>query len=146
MNLTHGEGDSNMNTIPRTSPVQHYSIDQLESALRDADDLFARAAIPYIMIGNIAKQMVNNEKLSGDGIDIAVRGNEVTGTAISTIKTLQPEVEITKDGFTYYWMETPIRVHFVDSDNEFFKRPDKVWHNAWEYFIPNPFKEYLATL
>ena len=131
--------------IPRTSPVQ-YSMDQLESALIDADDLFARAAIPYFIIGNTAKQMVNREKLSGDGIDIGVRGNEVTGTGISTIKTLQPEVEITKDGFTYLWQDTPIRVHFVDSEDELFKRPDKVWHNAWEYNIPNPWKEYEATI
>ena len=132
--------------IPRTSPAAQFSMDQLESALMDADDLIARMAVPYFIIGETVRQMVNNEKLSGTGIDIGIRGNEFTGTARSTLKTLQPEVEITKEGFNYLWQGTPVRVYFIDPDNEFFKRGDKVWHNAWEYMIPNPIKEYLATL
>lgn len=125
-----------------------FSQDLLESALIDLDDMMARAALPYFIIGQTAKQMVNRDKLSGDGLDVGVRRNELVPTALSTINTLQPELKLdgTEDGFTYFWQGVPIRVQYIDPNEEMFKRADKVWHNAWEYSIPNPWKEYLKTL
>jgi hypothetical protein len=125
-----------------------YSQDQLESALIDLDDLMARAALPYFVIGETARQMVSNEKLSGDGLHIGIRRNELVPTALSTINTHQPELHLTghEDGFEYSWQDTPIYVHYIEAEDEFFKRADMVWHNAWEYQIPNPFSEYLKTI
>lgn len=125
-----------------------YTTDQLESALIDVDDMLARAAVPYFIIGETAKQMVNREKLSGDGIYIGIRRNQLTPEVLSTINTHQPELKLTgkEEGFSYLWQDTPVFVHYIEQENEYFVRPDHVWHNAWEYSIPNPFKEYLKTI
>lgn len=130
------------------TPKRQYSMDQLEDALMDVDDLMARAALPYFVVGDTAKAMVKNEHLYGDALHVGVRRAELIPNALSTINTHQPELQLTgnEDGFSYIWNDTLIFVHYIDSDNELFKRPDKVWHNAWEYQIPNPWKDYEATL
>lgn len=129
-------------------PKPMYTQDQLNDALMDLDDLMARAAIPYFLVGETARQIVAGEKLLGDGLHVGVRKNELVPTALSTINTHQPELHLTgeEDGFSYWWNEVPIFVHYLDPEDEYYKKADKVWYNAWEYQIPNPFKEYLATL
>lgn len=142
MSLTNGVH------INRTSPAGQYTIDQIESALLDVDDLFARVQVPYFILGNIAKQMVSNQNLQGDGLDVGVRRNELRPEVLSTINTFQHELKLNgnEDGFTYFWQGTPIRVTYLDPEDELFKRPDKVWHNAWEYQIANPWEEYEKTI
>ena len=51
-----------------------------------------------------------------------------------------------EDGFTYIWQDVPIKVSYIDPEDELFKQPDKVNYHSWDYLIPNPFKEYLKTL
>lgn len=132
--------------IARTSPAQQYSMDSLESALIDVDDVFSRAAVPYFIIGQTAKQIKHNEQLSGTGIDVGVRRNELTPEVRSTIKQFQPTADFEAEGFEYLWLDCPVRVHWIDPEDSFFKSADIVWHNAWEYRIPNPWVEYEATL
>lgn len=127
---------------------KQFSVDQLNDALMDADDLMARAALPYFVVGETARQMKNGDKLSGDGIDLGVRKNEMVPTAISTINTHQPELKLTgeEEEFEYYWQGVPIRVHIIDPEDGLFKRADQVWYNAWQYQIANPWEEYLKRL
>lgn len=130
----------------RTSSADQFPGDQLERAVMDAEDLMARIQTPFFVVGEIAKQMMANEKLSADGVDLAVRRNELTADRLSTLKSLEPNIEVTEQGFSYTWDGVPIRVKFVEADNELYKRADRVWYNAWEYQVPNPFQEYLKTL
>jgi hypothetical protein len=130
----------------RTSSADQFPGDQLERALMDAEDLMARIQTPFFVVGEIAKQMVANERLTADGIDIAIRRNELTQDRLSTLKSLEPNIQVTEEGFSYTWDGVPIRIKIVEPENELFQRADRVWYNAWEYQIPNPFKEYLKTI
>lgn len=132
----------------RTSLADQFPGEKLESALIDIEDLMARIQVQFFVLGETAKQMYNKEKLLTDGIDIGIRRNELTPDRISTLNTLEPSLHLTgaEDGFTYLWQDVPIRIKYLDSEDELYKRADHVWYNAWEYNIPNPFKEYLSTL
>lgn len=133
-------------TTPRTSPAENYSADMLESALIDVDDVLSRCSVPYIVIGETARQLKTNEKLHGEGIDIGVRRNEMRDEVKRTIKQFQPELDVDADYMVYHWMGTPVRITILDPEDRFFLNPDITWHDAWEYRTPNPWKEYVETL
>lgn len=131
------ETKSSSDVITLTRAAEQYSMDALESALLDVDDVMSRAAVPYLVLGDVAQQMRNNEQLHSTGLDIGIRRNQLTPEVQRTIKQFQAEAEFDGDGFTYYWQGTPIRIYFLDPEEEAYKRPDTIWHNAWEYHVPN---------
>ena len=145
MKLTNGDNISEASKI-RTSLADQFPGDQLERALMDVEDLMARIQTPFFVLGVLAKQMVNHEKLGVDKIEIGIRRNELTPDRLSTLKTLEPNIQVTKEGFAYIWDSVPIHITFLDPEDELYKRADHVWYNAWEYQIPNPWKEYAKTI
>ena len=143
--LTNGDNISEASKI-RTSLADQFPGDQLERALMDVEDLMARIQTPFFVLGELAKQMVKNEKLAVDKIEIGIRKNELTPDRLSTLRTLEPNIEVTDKGFSYIWDSVPIHIKFLDPDDELYKRADHVWYNSWEYQIPNPWKEYEKTI
>lgn len=118
----------------------------LERALVDVEDLFSRVLVPFYLLGETGKSIVDKGPLSGEFLDIGVKKADMTEFATTTIKNfaLQDFKEDEK-GFSYVAHGVPIKVKYIKRKYSFFSNPDSVFYRAAEYLIPNPFDRYWTA-
>lgn len=125
-----------------TSGQQEFSDTQLMRALYDVQDILERALCSFVLLGDTARALQKEERLSGDGIYIGVMKKHLTKEAMSTIKVYLKDGVITEKGIEYTWDDVPVHVVFITQEYPFFENLDFRFYMANEYKIPNPFDDY----
>lgn len=129
-----------------------YTKEQLDEALFHVVDIMDRCVCSYILLNDTAKSIVEDDKLSGDGISIGVRLLDRTDSVDSTLRSLASAADInvgikefskSGEGYSWVYQGIPINIKLIKSRKyEFINFPTKIWYWGEEYQVPNPFDKY----
>src|SRR3990172_3891159 len=97
------------------TPQTNGEFDQTKiiAALLHAQDVFERASIPFIVIGNIAYQMKNNLPLSGYKVVFAVMYWHAVPECTSLLRTIEPKIELLTDGWKIMTNQVPVIIKII---------------------------------
>lgn len=126
------------------TPQTNGEFDQTKiiAALLHAQDVFERASIPFIVIGNIAYQMKNNLPLSGYKVVFAVMYWHAVPECTSLLRTIEPKIELLTDGWKIMTNQVPVIIKIIPRKFYTFLDPDTIFYAYDVWKIPNPFDEY----
>jgi len=113
-------------------------------ALRWVGDLLEWSQIPYFLIGDTLKQVMDGQTLEVEKIEIGVKARNLTQDTKKLLKTFAPWVEF-GDIINLEFEGVPIEIKLIKRNYEFFKNPDIAYYNYDEYKIPNPWERYLKA-
>ena len=128
-----------------------FSQTQLDEAFNHFNDIMDRCLCSFVLFGETARSIKQDEKLQGDGIYAGVRILDFTQSTSSMLTTMASNVDIhlgienfkkTEKVFNWEFKGIPIRIKLVHRRYKFIDNPDFVWYYAENYKIPNPFNKY----
>ena len=122
--------------------------EQINKALFWIDDTLDRSQIPYLLGGELARQLFDNEDagkfIVADKIELITHERYVTKDTFGLLKTFIPWVE--KDKVIKLEYEgVPIEIKVLKRKYKFFEYPDLKFYMRDEYQIPNPFERYYKA-
>lgn len=125
---------------------------ELDKALDYAWDIFNRAGVPICLLGEVARQLKDGEKLHQlEYIDLAVLDQHIRESGQKMLKTViegpwrvpNMNYKISKDKVSLFSEDgVPIKVRIIKKDTKYFEYPDTVFYLAGEYRVPNSFEGY----
>jgi hypothetical protein len=117
--------------------------EDLHDALLWIQDILERCSIPFIVGGELAKQMLkeSDPSLSGDRVELYVYDRYLTDSTSSFLKTFLNLKEVDSVIETKY-KDVPITIKILDKTYPFFDNPDTRFYYVTEFRFPNPFSEY----
>lgn len=127
-----------------TETPKSYSYSSTEPALYFIEDVMERAMIPFFLLGETAKHVIENLDCEVNvPIYIGVKKNDLTRYSLSTLKMFLPaDTEYTDKSISFTWKDTPVKIKIVHRNYRFLKNLDFVYYRITQYRIPNPFPEY----
>lgn len=114
----------------------------LDKALIHWQDLSERCLLPYCVAGQIARDMKDEKKISGNMLLLATQRKYLTHEVLSTLRVLVPKHVMDEKSITMTLDGVLVVVEIKENDDKFFSNPDFKFYWSWEYQIPNPFDEY----
>lgn len=138
-------------TVSSGKPQQMTSIKlnplDVNAAMRDLYDVAERAMLPYVLLGDAARQLF-------DGVD-GFNGNDIKVDKLEWgmfEKNLTPEIKSLflvwrfepwlDKGFKYEFQGVPVYVHVITRKYKWFDVPDMKFYGPDFFKIPNPFEKY----
>src|SRR3990167_5528108 len=119
--------------------------EQINKALYWVDDLLDRCQIPYVVAGDIARQLYDNDdagrQLTVDKIEIIVRNGNINPMTTGLLKTFVPWVEFGQKILLEH-EGVPIEIKVIKRKYQFIEYPDLRFYMSDEYKIPNQFDRY----
>lgn len=124
-----------------------FTHEELRGALFHVQDTLERCLVPFFVLGNTAKHIINDEEpLTGDSeVHVGVRKEELTREAMMTLKTLIPELSISEYQISYSYNNVPVVIDVIHRDYKFFEYPDRKFYFISEFLLPNPFEKYWSV-
>lgn len=136
--------------VEPTKPVEvvveqkpQYTHEQLLKALYFAYDLFERAQIPFMLLGDTAKAAKDGYLLSGDGIYIGVKETDWHESNIRVIEACYMADIVERGKVTYLHEGVPIYCSIIKDYNGY--SYDQRMYQREFFNFPNPF-ELINTL
>ena len=117
----------------------------INAALRDIYDLGERIQLFPLMLGDVAKQIHDNQDIMmdvkvNDKIEWGIHEKNMTPEVISLFKTWN--FKPNDRGWEYTFENIPIQIVVIKRKYKFFDNPDQKFYKVDEYKIPNPFESY----
>lgn len=128
-------------SIPLTEDPK-ITTEQAHTALLFIEDVFDRALMPFILLDELAQQILENKVLDVCEISVGVREMNLTEYGRGVLMAYMPRSEWTKTTIYYEHEGVPIIIWRIHNDLEVFKHPDQVHYSIFDLYVPNPFKEY----
>ena len=128
--------------------ISSLETDKLDKAIYFAEDMMERISnLPFMLAQQTANCVYERIPLIGDGIDLLVLAKEFTRKRLNIMKTREFEHAVgkvvwTKEGFTLYYNDVPVRVKIIKDTFDFFKSPDLRFYGITDFWLPNPFDKY----
>lgn len=121
-----------------------FSYPSTEAALYFIEDVMGRAMIPFVLLGDVARSVVDNLDVEvTTPIEIGIQKKHLTVYARKTLPMFLPPDTIYSDkAITFTWDNTPVTVKIIHRDFKVLKSPDKVFYKITDFCIPNPFEKY----
>lgn len=132
-------------TTPKTTQQNtKFSYPSTEAALYFIEDVMERAMIPFVLLGDVARSVVDNlDQEVNQPIEIGIQKRHLTEYALSTLPMfLPPDTEYGKKQITFTWDNTPVIVKVIHRDFAVLENPDQVFYRITHFSIPNPFDRY----
>lgn len=127
---------------PEAVVISDYSHDQLLQALYWIFDAFERPAMPFFVIGDTAKSVLEHKELTGDKITVGVRDMIWLSGAKSIFDTYIQPKEVDGDKYTYIADNgVPVEVH-VFKDDVCISSPDSKMYYNEVFQLPNPYSRF----
>jgi hypothetical protein len=122
---------------------------EVRDALRWIADLLESSQIPFMVLGDLMKQIKTGEPINVDKIQIGIKSdcwNNTTKHLIETFLLNTPYKGMDlAEPVKFEWANVPIELKIIKRKYEFFKNPDFVWFWVDEYKIPNPWDKYYKA-
>lgn len=129
---------------------------RLAEALSSVVEHMADAGIHFMLLGETARSIKQDDYLSGDYVHVSVLKRRFGKEAIDRFLTVYPsnphrqefhDVVEDEHSLKFTYKGAPIRVQIIHGDYDFFNFPDVVFYGKIEdgLKIPNPLKEYLQV-
>ena len=119
--------------------------EQINKALFWIDDTLDRSQIPYLLGGDLARQLFDNDdagkEIIADKIELITHERYVTKDTFGLLKTFIPWLELDKKILLEY-EGVPIEIKVLKRKYKFFSNPDLRFYMRDEYQVPNPFNNY----
>src|SRR3990167_8250556 len=119
--------------------------EQINKALFWVDDLLDRCQIPYVIVGDIAKQLYKNndasKQLNAHKIEILVKNGNINPMTKGLLKTFVPWIEFGKK-ILLEFEGVSIEIKVLKRKYQFIEYPDLRFYMSDEYKIPNQFDRY----
>ena len=111
-------------------------------ALLELENLMDGASIKFILLGEVAKRLKEEQKLDGlEKIEVGVPKLQLSEYARSALKTL-----IKKDDWQHLEFNgIPIEIKVIERKYKFFKFPDRAVHWGGWFNVPNPMDVYWKS-
>ena len=136
--------------------MDQFSLEELNTALRDIQDLLDRCVIQCMPLGDTAKG-IREGKLFGDKIQIGIKKRYLTREVRNTIygfinkafergysKTML--IDLDKDNIIKYDVGgVPIDIKIIERNYSFFKNLEPLVYNYDDFWLPNPLDRYLKA-
>lgn len=118
------------------------SHDDIYAAMMKAEDILQRAQIPFVVLGDVAKQMYNNENLHVHKVVFGVLQQHAVEECTSLLPTIAPDLENLKDGWNVRTPNVTVYIKILPKKYPAIMNPDVIFYmyDAWR--IPNPFAQY----
>lgn len=131
-------------TPKTTQKTIKYSYPSTEAALYFLEDVMGRAMIPFVLLGDVARSVVDNlDQEVHAPIEIGIQKRHLTKYALNTLPMfLPPDTEYGDKQINFTWDETPVIVKIIHRDFEVLSNPDQVFYRITHFNIPNPFERY----
>ena len=111
--------------------------------LMDVDDIVSRTMMPYIVIGELAKQIREEvEHPMGNRIDLIVKKREYSQHAYDTLSLFVPGLKKEDNVIRFEVKGVPVTIRIVDKKYRFFENPDTRFFYTGNFLVPNPFDMY----
>lgn len=120
---------------------------KVNAAMRDLYDLIEMAMLPYVLLGDAARQLQDGvdgftEKyLHVDRLEWAMFESNLTPEVQSLFRTWNFETWEDK-GFKYEFEGVPCYVRVITRDYKFFQMPDMKFYGPDMFKVANPFEKY----
>jgi len=133
-----------VSTIDPQVKKEKFAGDKLHDALLHVQDALERSMIPFLVLGDTAKQIIDSELpvFDLDFIHIGVLRRHLTYSCLSILKDLLYDPQTTDDRIDYIHNGVPVRIDVIGNYYSFFENPDSRFYTLSEFKIPNPFSEY----
>lgn len=120
---------------------------ELDAALRFADDVLNRSAIPFFVLGETARQMVEDNRLHQlPVITLGIQDKHWAKSCRSTFKMVMKEFKtdykVRGNKISFSYGGVPVTVQIIKVHHKYFDYCDTVFYYFDEYRIPNSFKKY----
>ena len=127
--------------------TKEYSVDALNKALFDFEDLMERSLCPFLVLGGTAIDIKEGFKLRGNKVEVGVRSLCLTDMVLSTIKTYKGlDVDRDNDKEINYEVDgVPVTCKIIHRKYKFFENPQMVFYWGGDYQLPNPMVDYLKA-
>jgi len=123
--------------------------DELHESLLWIQDMLERSSILFMVVGDIGKQIVENELpvFESDKLEILALKQHVTESGKSMLRTLleqyyAKDIDWTEDRIKFLHGNVPIEITIVHNMYPFFMNPDFRYYTTTEFKVPNPFNSY----
>lgn len=127
--------------------TKEFSIDELNKALFDFEDVMERAMCPFLLLGQTAWDVKSGYMLTGDKVEVGIIKLCLTDMVKDTIKTYRG-LDIDKENdksFTYEVDKVPVVCKIIRNKYKFFKNPETVFYWGGDYQLPNPMVDYWKS-
>ncbi len=135
--------------------IPRFSHSQLREALLYLEDCMDRCLMQWFLTGETARQAKNNTDLSGEEITGGVT-IQTLNAGISILKSVVSDLQIycspeesksltDAKYLSFSFQGVPIRVQVIHNKYEVFNHLDFINYDVASFYIPNPFKEYVAN-
>lgn len=125
--------------------------EQIRDALFHVQDALDRAQIQFVLLDEVAKQMVDQEDplLEASEVSIGIRSQDFSESGSSTLRSIIPNAgwESILHGeelanLSYSHGSVPVVLWIIHNDLDVFKHPDLKFYYQTEFRLPNPFATY----
>lgn len=117
--------------------------EQVRAALFAVDDIFDFSMVPYVLLGDLAYQLFNGQKMKVTKIKVAVKRQEWTQQGRWLFRQFAPsDTRYYKKGPRFKINKFPVEVVLVDKQCPVIDHPDQVIIYSTVIYLPNPFKLY----
>lgn len=131
-----------ISTIPK--PIKKGNYASTEQALYFVEDIMQRAMIPFVLLGDIAKAVIDNQDvIVNDPVTIGITRRSYTEYAKSTLPMfLPPDTIFANKEIKFEHNGTPVNIKIIDRNYQVLKNPDQVFYRITHFNVPNPFDKY----
>jgi len=118
--------------------------DQLVEALMFTEDQLERAAVPFVVMGEISRQIYqeNDPKLKADKIELGVMAKNLAQSCKNTLGMLIPDATFADNKIYFVHNDVPVHIHKLENDNKYANNPDTKFFFVTQFRLPNPFDEF----
>ena len=123
-----------------------FSIDELNKALFDFEDLMERCLTPFLLLGDTAKDIIDGFMLRGDKVEVGVETKYLTPEVLSTIEVYKG-IKLDKEQGKWEYMvdDVPVVVKLINKKYKFLDNPNTMFYWGGDYRFPNPFDTYYKS-
>lgn len=137
---------SEVSNETKTANTKVFSVDELNQALFDFEDLMGRCLSPFFLLGDTAKDILDGFTLKGNKVEVGVETKYLTPEVLSTIKTYKGvDLDKNQGKWEYMFGEIPVEVKIISRKYKFFEFPNSVFYWGENYWTPNPFATYYKS-
>lgn len=120
----------------KNKPTGKTAMDYLK-ALRKAEELLDKGVMPWILLGQTAKQVREGSLHDIQKIEIGILRKDLGEFTENMLKTFGG-----KEWQKFEAEGVPIEIRIIEKKYGFFNYPDKVWYYGTQFLTPNPFDKY----
>lgn len=126
----------------KLSKTNGMSLEDLDFALTKVEEIFERAMIPFVLLGETARSVIEKDQVDGNKIEVGILRRHLQETAKSILDIVLPGFKEKGGKIEFMVDEVPVEVKIIEKKYKYFERPDRVFYKITQYCIPNPFGRY----